>query len=113
MFRFHRWHGNLRVLDIEEIKSLPFVPRSHPFVERLIRTVREELLDQVMFWNQMDLERKLSAFRVYYNRYRVHGGIDGIPPEERGTPRPRSTLPLSDFRWASHCHGLFELPAVA
>jgi putative transposase len=55
LFRFHRWRANLRVMDIEEIKSLPFVPRSHPFVERMIRTIREELLDQVLVWNRPDL----------------------------------------------------------
>ncbi len=38
LFRFHRWRANLRILDIEEIKSVPFVPRSHPFIERLIGT---------------------------------------------------------------------------
>ena len=32
LFRFHRWLANLRVLDIEEIKSVPYVPVSHPFV---------------------------------------------------------------------------------
>ena len=68
LFRFHRWLANLRVLEIEEIKAVPLVPRSHPFVERMIRTIREELLGQVLFWNQLDLERKLSAFRIYYNR---------------------------------------------
>jgi hypothetical protein len=36
---------NLRVLDIEEIESVPHVPMSHPFVERLIGSVRRELLD--------------------------------------------------------------------
>ena len=36
LFRFHRWRANLRVLDIEELKSAPFTPRSHPFIERLI-----------------------------------------------------------------------------
>ncbi|MHB8399768.1 MAG: integrase core domain-containing protein [Candidatus Limnocylindrales bacterium] len=72
----------MRILDIEEVKSLPFVPRSHPFVERMIRTVREELLDHVLFWNRLDLERKLSAFRSYYNQNRVHSGINGIPPEK-------------------------------
>ena len=45
LFRFHRWLANLRVLEIEEIKSVPLVPRFHPFVERMIRTIREELLD--------------------------------------------------------------------
>ena len=36
LFRFHRWLSNLRILGVEEIKSVPFVPQSHPFVERLI-----------------------------------------------------------------------------
>src|SRR6266852_4708029 len=31
LFRFHRWLANLRVLEIEEIKSVPYVPVSHPF----------------------------------------------------------------------------------
>jgi transposase InsO family protein len=45
LFRFHRWRANLRVLDIEELKSVPFAPRSHPFIERLIGTLRREYLD--------------------------------------------------------------------
>ena len=45
LFRFHRWLANLRVLDIEEIKSVPYAPISHPFIERLIGTVRREYLE--------------------------------------------------------------------
>src|SRR5438552_2404597 len=26
LFRFHRWHANLRILEVEEIKSIPYVP---------------------------------------------------------------------------------------
>ena len=44
LFRFHRWLANLRVLEVEEIKSVPYAPVSHPFVERLIGTIRHELL---------------------------------------------------------------------
>lgn len=40
LFRFHRWLANLRVLDISEIKSVPYTPVSHPFVERFIGTIR-------------------------------------------------------------------------
>ena len=43
LYRFHQWQANLRVLEITEIKSVPYVPLSHPFVERLIGTVRREL----------------------------------------------------------------------
>jgi putative transposase len=67
LFRFHRWRANLRILEIEELKSVAFVPRSHPFVERLIGTVRREYLDQVFFWSGLDLLRKLERFAVYYN----------------------------------------------
>ena len=35
----------LRVLEIEELKSVPYAPISHPFVERLIATIRREFLD--------------------------------------------------------------------
>ena len=40
--RFHRWLANLRVLELEEIKSVPCAPMSHPFLERLIGTIRRE-----------------------------------------------------------------------
>src|SRR5205823_14850682 len=57
LFEAYRWAANLRILQIEEIKTVPHVPSSHPFVERLIGTVRREFLDQVPFWNACDLER--------------------------------------------------------
>jgi len=49
LFQYRRWKANMRVLDIEEIKSLPHVPMSHPFVERLIGSIRRELLDHTFF----------------------------------------------------------------
>jgi hypothetical protein len=42
LFCFHRWLANLRVLAIEEVKSVPYAPVSHPFVERLIGRVLGE-----------------------------------------------------------------------
>ena len=45
MFEAHRWEANLRVLEIDEVKTVPHVPMSHTFVERLIGTMRREFLD--------------------------------------------------------------------
>src|SRR5262249_25771132 len=38
LYRFHQWQANLRILDVIEIKTVPYVPMSHPFIERLIGT---------------------------------------------------------------------------
>jgi len=80
LYRFHRWLANLRVLDVDEIKSVPHVPVSHPFIERLIGTLRREYLDRVFFWNALDLERKLLAYSHYYNGSRVHQSLSGNTP---------------------------------
>ncbi len=64
LFEFHRWKANLRILEVAEIKTVPSVPLSHPFVERLIGTIRRDYLDHVPFWNATDLTRKLVRFRV-------------------------------------------------
>ena len=82
LFRFHRWLANLHVLEIEEIKSVPCVPVSHLFIERLIGTVRREFLDRLFFWNSVDLTRKLEAFRDYYNEFRVHRSLGGATPAQ-------------------------------
>ena len=75
LFEAHRWTANLRILEIDEVKTVPHVPRSHPFVERLIGTTRREFLDHVLFWNARALERKLAEFQAYYNEVRSHASL--------------------------------------
>jgi hypothetical protein len=62
LYRFHQWQANLRVLEVTEIKTVPYVPLSHPFVERLIGTVRREYLDRILFWTTTDLEDEATRF---------------------------------------------------
>ncbi|MBI4190676.1 MAG: transposase [Betaproteobacteria bacterium] len=113
LFRFHRWLANLRVLEIDEIKSVPKIPASHPFVERLIGTLRREYLDRMFFWNALDLERKLQAYTLYYNRSRIHQSLNGNTPEEQsGKPRPACAA-LVSYGWQQHCQGLFHTPIPA
>jgi len=63
LYRFHQWEANLRILQVREIKTVPYTPWSHPFVERLIGTIRRACLDPLLFWTATDLEMKLTAFR--------------------------------------------------
>jgi putative transposase len=113
LFRFHRWLANLRVLEIEAIKSVPYVPVSHPFVERLIGTIRREYLDQVLFWNALDLRQKLEAFRDYYNASRVHRSLEGDTPAQCAGASSPAPAALDRYGWRQHCRGLFQIPVAA
>ena len=110
LFQYHRWKANLRVLDIEGIKSVPHVPMSHQFFERLIGSVRRELLDQTLFWTATDLENKLRDYQAYYNEHRCHSSQDGNTPSKSGGGKP---VDISNYRWQKHCRGLFQLPVAA
>ena len=113
LFRFHRWLANLRVLEIDEIKSVPHVPASHPFIERLIGTIRREYLDRVFFWNGVDLTRKLNAFGNYYNAFRGHRSLDGTTPAQRAGGSSPAPVSLAHHAWRQHCGGLFQTPMAA
>lgn len=113
LFTFHRWQANLRILDVEEIKTIPYVPISHPFIERLIGTIRREYLDHVLIWNEMDLALKLEEFRTYYNGYRVHSALNGETPSGMAGHPVLGGACLNAYRWRSHCRGLFQTPIAA
>ena len=110
LYRFQQWQANLRILEIQEIKTVPYVPMSHPFVERLIGTIRGECLDRLLFWTATDLEMKLIAFRDYYNGYRGHAGLKGETPVAMSESRGAS---LKSYRWRQHCRGLYQTPMTA
>lgn len=113
LYRFHRRRANLRVLGVTEIKTVPYVPVSHPFVERLIGTIRHECLDQMLFWSVRDLERKLADFKVYYNEYRVHDSLEGVTPAIRAGYCGSTFLSLCRCSWLSHCRDLYHTPIAA
>ena len=93
LYRFHQWQANLRVLEVTEIKSIPYVP-----------------LDHTLFWTTVDLENKLLDFRTYFNNYRTHTSREGRTPD---TPLSRPIANLPSFRWQPHCRGLYQTPMVA
>ena len=88
---FRRNLSATRERAIEEIKSVPYIPVSHPFIERLIGTVRREYLDRLFFWNSVDLTRKLEAFRNYYNEFRATARL-AAPRLPSAPERPRRAL---------------------
>jgi putative transposase len=101
------------VLEVEEIKSVPYAPVSHPFVERLIGTIRREYLDRLFFWNAVDLVRKRKEYEDYYNAHRVHRSLGGTTPAQCAGASSAAPASLDRHAWRQHCPGLFQTPIAA
>ena len=115
LFLFYRWEANLRILEIDELKSVPGIPTSHPFIERVIGTIRREYLDQLIFFGVGDLQKKLDHFQAYYNEDRVHSSL-GTKTPRRMTEKnstDRNIISLDQYRWEPRCNGLYQLPVAA
>ena len=115
LFLFHRWKENLRILEIDELKSVPGIPISHPFVERVIGTTRREYLDQILFFNRIDLKNKLDHFQECYNNHRGHSSLGMKTPRRMAEENPadKNVVSLDHYRWESRCRGLYQLPVAA
>ena len=74
------------------IRDRPVVPRSpwqNGCVERVIGSIRRDLLDHVIVMGEAHLRRLLRAYADYYNTWRTHLGLDkdtpfGRPIHDRG-----------------------------
>jgi hypothetical protein len=96
-------------MEVEEIKSVPYAPVSHPFVERLIGTIRREYLDRVFFWNAADLVRKLNEYKDYYNAHRVYRALRGMTSAQCAGASSAAPTSLVCHAWRQHCRGLSRL----
>ena len=115
LFLFHRWQCNLRVLDVEELKTVPGTPTSHPFIERVIGTTRREYLDHLLFLNSQDLQNKLDQFQAYYNDVRAHSSLDIKTPTAMayGEASDKKVVSIDHYRWKKQCNDLYQLPVAA
>jgi len=75
-------------LGIEEVISAPRSPWQNPYVERVIGTIRRELLDHVIVLNEKHLKRLLAEYLEYYHRSRTHQSLDCNAPVPRDIEAP-------------------------
>ena len=107
LFLFHRWKAKLRILDVEKIKSVPYVAMSHPCIKRVIGTIRREYLDHVPFRNSLEFDRKLLEFKDYYNNHRPHAALSGKSPTKYCHQASEACVDINNYDWQQRCRGLF------
>ena len=94
-----------------EIKSIPYVPLSHPFVERRTWAPFDASIWITCCSGRLaDLENKLLDFRTYFNNHRTHTSLEAQTPV---TPVSRPIANLRSFRWQPHCRSLYQTPVAA
>ena len=113
LFLCRQWNAGLRILEVTEVKTVPYVPISYPFVERFIGRVRRGFLDQVTFWSAPSLQRKLLQSDEYDKRDSGRRGLGGSIPGLRPANTDQNIARLNNCRWKSCCDGLYQLPAAA
>ncbi|MEN8174229.1 MAG: integrase core domain-containing protein [Pseudomonadota bacterium] len=73
----------IKSLGIEEVVTTPASPWQNAYVERLIGTLRRELLDHVIVLNERHLKRLLSSYLDYYHLWRTHQTLGQDAPDGR------------------------------
>ena len=84
----------------------PGAPQANAFAERWVRTVRHELLDRTLIWNQRQLRRLLEDFVSHYNTSRPHRSLhQRAPNDETDEAVIESATPI---RRTTTCAGLIN-----
>ncbi len=107
LYRFHQWEADLRILGVTEIKTVPYVPLLHPFVERLIGTIPGNTWTTRYSGRPPIWRRNFESSAL---RYRTHSALEGHTPIKNPEfKRPELKL----YRWQAHCRGLYLTPIAA
>jgi transposase InsO family protein len=70
-----------RSIRAEVILTPPQAPQANAFAERCVRSVRHELLDRTLIWNQRQLHRLLDDYVEHYNTHRPHRSLQQCAPD--------------------------------
>ena len=85
-------------------------PRMNAICERLVGTLRRELLDRVLILGEQHLHAVLTEYQAHYNTARPHQGIaQHVPDDERDGPRATVTdIDTQQIRRKSILNGLIN-----
>ncbi|MEV6823443.1 integrase core domain-containing protein [Amycolatopsis sp. NPDC051102] len=92
----------LRDAKIATVRTGVRMPRMNAILERWVKTLRAELLDRTLIWNETRLRHALRAYERHYNQHRTHRGTPASPVaadvDAGGQPPEAFRQVLNQFR---------------
>jgi len=82
---------------IRIVASPPQAPRANAICERVIGTLRRELLDRLLIIDEQHLHRVLTEYLMHYNTARPHRSLGQLTPAQAAT-RPPEPVNLAEHR---------------
>src|SRR5918997_1358755 len=82
---------------IRILASPPRAPRANAICERMIGTLRRELLDRIMIVNERHLRRILTVYLHHFNNARPHRMLTQLSPAQAETQPPQA-INLADYQ---------------
>ena len=98
-------------VGIRVIKSPPQTPRANAVCERMIGTLRRELLDRTLIQGETHLLQVLDEYLTHYSTARPHRALRQLSPHQAETVPPKPInladcrLPTADCRLPTAGYG--------
>ena len=96
-----------RAKGLKILRTPVRTPVANTFAERWIGSIRRELLDRTIIWNQRQLERLVVDYIAHYNEHRPHRSLQQRPPEARDKPPAAPPATITALR-STRCDGLIN-----
>jgi putative transposase len=79
--------------SVQVIKTPIRAPTANAFAERVVKTVRSEILDWTLIVFRRHLDRVLVTYVSHYNAERPHRGLKLAIPDKSSTVAPVNQVP--------------------
>ena len=96
--------NRLSAMGIRDQPTAPRSPWQNAYVERVIGSIRRDLLDHVIVLNEWHLRKLLRRYVEYYNGYRTHLGLDKDTPLGRAVQAVGSISALPQLGGLHHAY---------
>jgi len=90
------------------IRTPPYTPVANAYAERWVVTVRRELCDRTLIWNQRQLEQLLEEYVEHYNTHRPHRPLGQRAPNATDATDVVEYRPGRPIRRHPTCSGLIN-----